>query len=168
ADTYLTADGRYLTIMVLNDTAWEPFCRALEKPEWLANENFRTSSGRVRHKDELNALVAAEFRKRPGSAWAERLEAHRIPYGFVYDYLEAVEDPQVKHRGLVKELQHPTSGTIRVIGPPWKSDEPHELFPPPLLGQHTAEVLMDWLGLDEREARRIHAAQDDKRHRARL
>src|SRR5690606_13746197 len=118
ADTYLTADGRYLVIMVLNDTSWAPFCTALEKPEWLANENYRTSADRVRHKVELNALVAAEFRKRSAAAWSERLEEHRIPFGFVHDYLEAVEDPQVKHRGLVKEVMHPTSGAIRVIGPP--------------------------------------------------
>src|SRR5690606_16464838 len=80
ADTYLTADGRYLVIMVLNDTAWEPFCRALEKPEWLANDEFRTSADRVRHKVELSALLAAEFRKRSGEAWAARLEEHRIPF----------------------------------------------------------------------------------------
>ena len=164
ADTYLTSDKRYLVIMVLNDNTWEPFCRALDKPEWFANEAYRTSAGRVRHKVELNALVAAEFARRTGAEWGSRLEEHRIPFGFVNDYLEAVEDPQVRHRGLVRDVDHPTSGRIRVIGPPWKfGDGESAVAPPPLLGQHTREVLMEWLSFDDDEAARVMATQDGLR-----
>lgn len=146
ADTYVTSEGRYITIMVLNDTAWAPFCRAVDRLDWLANPEYETSAGRVRHKVEINELVAMEFRKRPGAEWERRLEEHRIPYGFVNDYLQAVEDPQVKYRGLVKEIDHPTTGRIRVIGAPWKSSDGDRIpEAPPLLGQHTAEVLQEWL-----------------------
>lgn len=158
ADTYLTADGRYITVMVLNDTAWEPFCRALDRLDWLANPQYQSSADRVRHKTELNDLVTAEFRKRTGAEWGRRLEEYRIPYGFVNDYLQAVEDPQVLHRGLIREIQHPKSGTIRVVGAPWKSSEGDSIpQPPPLLGQHTQEVLCEWLGMTKADAAALDA-----------
>lgn len=166
ADTYLTADDRYITMMVLNDTAWEPFCRALDKAEWFANPAYRTSADRVRHKTEINEMVTDEFRKRTAAEWGKRFEAHRIPYGFVNDYLQAVEDPQVRHRGLVREIRHPASGPIRVVGAPWKSSE-GECVPkaPPRLGEHTQEVLSEWLGMAASEAAETEA-QLKARHTA--
>lgn len=150
ADTYLTRDGRHLVIMVLNDTMWEPFCRAMNKPEWFANPDYRTGSGRVARKVELNRLVSEEFRKKDASEWGPVLEQHRIPYGFVNSYLEAIDDPQVGHRGLVQNVRHPVSGDIRVIGAPWKvSGFSNPLISPPVLGQHTAEVLKEWLSWPE-------------------
>jgi crotonobetainyl-CoA:carnitine CoA-transferase CaiB-like acyl-CoA transferase len=164
ADTYLTADDRYITMMVLNDTAWEPFCRAVEKPQWFANLAYRTSADRVRHKIEINQLVTEEFRKRTADDWGKRLEEHRIPYGFVNNYLQAVDDPQVQHRGLVRKIHHPTSGVIRVVGAPWKSSE-GDCNPkaPPRLGEHTKEVLCEWLSITASDAA-LMEAQLKSRH----
>ncbi len=161
ADTYLTQDGRHLVIMVLNDTMWEPFCEALNKPEWFSNPDYRTGAGRVLRKEELNRLVTEEFRKKPASEWEPVLERHRIPYGFVNSYLDAIKDPQVAHRGLIRSIRHPVSGDIRVVGAPWKisgySDQP---APPPVLGQHTAEVLREWLAWPETAAMEFQGAKE--------
>ena len=81
-----------------------------------------------------------------------RLEEYRIPYALVNDYAQALQDPQVAHRGLLREVVHPTSGKIRVVGPPWRmSATQTEVKSPPLLGEHTAEVLQDWLGMREED-----------------
>ena len=80
----------------------------------------------------------------------EVLERERLPYARVNTYLEALEDEQVSFRGLVRTLDHPASGKIRVVGPPWlMSGEQAEMKPPPLLGQHTEEVLRNWLGWEQ-------------------
>ena len=77
------------------------------------------------------------------------MEEERLPYARVNTYLEALEDEQVGFRGLVRTLDHPASGKIRVVGPPWlMSGAQAEMTPPPLLGQHTGETLQEWLGWD--------------------
>jgi crotonobetainyl-CoA:carnitine CoA-transferase CaiB-like acyl-CoA transferase len=105
---------------------------------------------RVENRREMNELVARRFAEHDSQYWLDRLETFRIPCALVNDYGEALRDPQVAHRGVIRELEHPTSGKIRVVGPPWRmTTTQSELRPPPTLGQHTAEVLRDWLGIKE-------------------
>ena len=148
ANTYRTADDLYIAIIVHNEEQWRPFCQALDKVEWIAHPRFRTMALRMQHRVELNGLIAGRFLEHDSNHWKARLEESRISYGFVNDYARALQDPQVAHRGLIRELDHPRSGTIKVVGPPWRmSGTPTEMKPPPVLGEHTAEVLKDWLGI---------------------
>lgn len=152
ANTYETADGLWLAIMVQNENQWAPFCRAMEHEEWIDDPRFRNMALRVKHRKEVNELVARRFAEQPTSYWMQRLEAERIPYALVNDYGQALADPQVAHRGLIREVEHPVSGRIKVVGPPWiMSVTRTEMAPPPTLGQHTAEVLRDWLGMAAEE-----------------
>lgn len=161
ANTYRTSDGKYVATLVQNDNHWERFCRALDKPDWFACDSYRTMAGRSTHRDELDRVVAEEFARRTAAEWEKRLDENRIPFGVVNTYLEAVEDPQIKHRGLIKEVSHPVSGKIRLVGAPWKiSDTGERITPPPLLGQHTAEVLTDWLSWPRERAERIQEAHE--------
>ena len=99
------------------------------------------------HRVELNDLIARRLAEHHSDYWKQRLEESRIPDGFVNDYARALQDPQIAHRGLIRELEHPHSGTIRVGAPPWRMSRTHtDMKPPPLLGQHTAEILREWLG----------------------
>lgn len=146
ANVYGTRDGGHLNISVSNDRHWPALCRALDRCEWLEDSRFDSSIDRVRHRAELNKMVAERFMDRPAAEWIPLLAAERVPYATVNNYQEALEDPQIAHRGLVHALEHPKSGPIRVVGPPWDiSDMPTRMEAPPVLGQHTPDVLAAWL-----------------------
>lgn len=149
ANTYRTGDNLYIAMMVHNEEQWAPFCKAVSKPEWIEHPRFRTMPLRVKNRDEVNDVVARRFAEHDAEFWKARLEEFGIPYGLVNDYAQALQDPQAAHRGVIHELEHPRSGKIKVIGPPWKMSGSHpKLTAPPVLGQHNDEVLRDWLGAE--------------------
>ena len=152
ANTYGTADDRVIAVMVHDQGQWKPFCEALGKREWISDARFGTMALRLQHRREMNELVAQVVALKDSAYWASRLAEYRIPYALVNDYAQALEDPQVEHRGLLREVDHPVSGKIKLVGPPWRMSATRtEVRPPPLLGQHTAEVMQEWLGVNLEE-----------------
>ena len=148
ADTYRSAEGRYSAMMVHDQGKWKPFCEALDRVEWIDDPRFSTMALRVMNRSDIDAAVARRIEQHDAAYWRGRFEQHGIPYALVNDYAQALADPQVAHRGLVHEIDHPVSGPIRVVGPPWAmSSTVSRLTAPPLLGEHTAAVLNDWLGI---------------------
>lgn len=149
ANTYKTKDGVFLSLIVQNDRHWPRFCRAMGFDDLIDDPRYAKGAGRVAAREILDARTARRVAELTYEACVEILEHERLPYARVNTYLEALEDEQVGFRGLVRTLDHPTSGKIRVVGPPWlMSGEQAEMKPPPLLGQHTEEVLQEWLGWD--------------------
>jgi crotonobetainyl-CoA:carnitine CoA-transferase CaiB-like acyl-CoA transferase len=148
SNVFTTGDGVHLSVMVTNDRHWPPFCRALGRTEWLDDPRFQGMRKRATHRDAINALVGARFAELTAAELSQRLEKEKVPFARVNDYLEALKHPQVAHRKIVREIDHPTSGRIRIVGPPWSiSDLPTPMASPPILGQHTADVLSDWLSM---------------------
>lgn len=159
ANAYLTKDDRYIQIMVLNQSHWAPFCRALEHPEWIDDPRFTTPALRVTNRDAVNERAVAAFAQRDMAEWLVRLEAEGLPFAPILNYQESIDDPQVRHRGQVTTVEHPTSGAIRMVGPPWTfNDSDAPIMPPPLLGQHTEAIFRDWLEWDDA---RLAQFQDD-------
>ncbi|MBH61025.1 MAG: formyl-CoA transferase [Alphaproteobacteria bacterium] len=149
SDTYRTADGRFINITVVNERHWAPFCRAIDREDWIDDPRFVDMAARIRHRADLKEPLVARFAEETLDDWMSRLDAARVPYAPVNDYAQALADPQVAHRGLVREVDHPRSGSINVIAAPWISTGGSPpITPPPLLGQHTEEVLESWLGWD--------------------
>lgn len=149
ANAYLCSDKRYVQLHVLNDRHWPAFCRALGREDWLQNQQWHQVAGRQADRDQIDQMVADEMKKRPAQVWLQRLIAERLPAAPINDFSDAAHDPQVVHRGLIRTLDHPLSGPIRVVGPGWKMSGPvPEMRPPPLLNQHMDEVLQCWLGWD--------------------
>jgi crotonobetainyl-CoA:carnitine CoA-transferase CaiB-like acyl-CoA transferase len=146
SDTYATKDDRFITITVVAERHWPAFCRALERYEWIEDGRFASMRDRVKNRAKLKRLIEARFRERTLTEWTPRLAAERVAFAPVKDFVEALADEQVAHRGLVRDIEHPTSGNIRVIGAPWIATySVPPITPPPLLGEHTEEVLRTWL-----------------------
>jgi crotonobetainyl-CoA:carnitine CoA-transferase CaiB-like acyl-CoA transferase len=148
ADAYKAKDGVYIDVIVQNDNHWRAFCTAVDRPAWFEEQRYATMAGRLAHRDELNELVRLRFLERPSADWLDGLDRNRVPYAVVNDYQAVLADPQIAFRGVIRSVDHPRSGPICVVGAPWKlSDVDVAPKPPPLLGQHTDEVLQEWLGL---------------------
>jgi crotonobetainyl-CoA:carnitine CoA-transferase CaiB-like acyl-CoA transferase len=141
-----TSDG-FINVAVGSEGLWQRFCEALGL-DIAADSRFATNADRVAHREELVELLLPAFRTRTTAEWVARLLAAGVPAGPIYRMDEVMTDPQVLSREMVVDLPHPRAGRIKVNGVPVKlSDTPGAVrTPPPLLGEHTEEVLRD-LGL---------------------
>ena len=155
-EVFATSDG-HLILGAGNDSQWTSFCAAAERPELAFDPRFRTMPDRIRSRAELIPIVQEIMRRRSSRDWIEHLEAANVPCGPINNYREVFEDPQVRHRGLKIEMPHPLSGSMAGVASPMRfSDTPVEYTaPPPLLGQHTRDVLSGVLGISDEELDRL-------------
>ena len=133
-----------------NDNQYRRFCEAAGCAELADDPRFATNGKRVENRTELTRLLGEVFRKRSKQEWLELLEAAGIPNGPINDVAQVFEEPQVKARGVKIELDHPAAGTLPLVASPMRfSATPVEYrLAPPLLGQHTEEILHGLLGKD--------------------
>ncbi len=151
-------DG-FIMLAVGNDAIWRRFCAAIGEPELAANVAYATNPDRVAHREELLAHLDRRLRQRGMAQWLEAFERAGVPAGPIYTMPQVVADPQVQAREMVVALPHPEAGQVRVTGNPVKlSRTPGAVrSAPPLLGQHTDEVLT-FLGYGREEVARLRAA----------
>ena len=146
---FQTVDG-YIILAVGNDAQFERFCDLAEVPEIAADERFRKNSDRVGHRETLVPQISAIMQSKTSADWLEQLNSRGIPCGPINDIEQVFADPQVQHRGLQLELEHPVAGKVASVANPIRlSQTPIEYDQsPPLLGQHTDAVLQRILNLD--------------------
>ena len=153
------ADG-HLILAVGNDAQFARFCAEAGCAEMASDLRFTTNSLRVKHRAELVPLLAARMRQRTRADWLAALQAATVPCGPINDLNDVFADPQVQARGMKQTLPHPLSDRLALVASPMKlSATPVQLRrPPPLLGEHTDEVLAE-LGLSAaaRQALRMDA-----------
>jgi crotonobetainyl-CoA:carnitine CoA-transferase CaiB-like acyl-CoA transferase len=149
-------DGKIM-IAVSNNKQFAQLCKVLGRPELAQEARFSSTPLRVEHKNELMPIVAELLKDKPVAHWMPLLQEAVVPAAPIYNFDQVYEDPQIRHRQLVKTLPHPLSGTLKVVGNPLNfSDTPLEYRrPPPLLGEHTAEILREVLNLDDAEIERL-------------
>ena len=154
------AADAFLIVAVGNDGQFAGFCRVLGVPEWASDPRFSTNPQRVRHRDLLVGMITARLAARPAAEWLAGLEAAGVPCGPINDLDQVFADPQVLHRGMRVKAPHPAAGEVAMVANPIKfSGTPivHDRAPP-LLGEHTEEVLTGMLGLSGEEVAALRAA----------
>ena len=140
-----TKDG-HLTLGANNERLWQRLCAALEVTRLQTDPRFVTNTDRMAHRDELAAELEETLATATTDEWVALLLEAGVPAGPIRDYRQVLDsDPHVQARGMVQEIDHPVEGRVRVLGSPVRmSRTPARLRRhPPLLGEHTEEVLME-------------------------
>ncbi len=152
--TFATADGDII-LAVGNDAQFQRFCEFAGVPELADEEKFSTNEARVRNRDELTERLTPVLAGRPSRHWIQGLEACNVSCGPINTIDQVFADPQVVARGMKLEMPHPAAGEapVPLIASPIRmsATPPSYAYPPPMLGQHTDEVLEELLGLGPEE-----------------
>jgi len=156
---FKTADGDVI-LACGNDNLYRKFCAAAGCTQYAADPRFATNGKRVENRVELTRLLQEVFSKRTTREWVETLEAAGVPNGPINNLAQVYEEPQVKARGIRVEMDHPVAGKLSTVASPMRfSATPVEYnVPPPLVGQHTDEILRGLLGKSEAEIGALRAA----------
>jgi crotonobetainyl-CoA:carnitine CoA-transferase CaiB-like acyl-CoA transferase len=155
------ADGTkdHIILAVGNDGQFAKFCQVAGRPDLAADARFARNQDRVRNRAVLVPLLEDILKARGKPEWLAALEAAKVPCGAINNLAEVFADPQVRERGMVHQWQHPLAGPLDLVGSPLKlSGTPVRTdLPPPLLGQHTQEVLAGVLGWDDERIAQLQA-----------
>jgi len=156
-ELFATADG-HLVLAVGNDGQWQRFCAAAERPDLGAEPRYLANPDRVRHRTELVPRVAEVLRGRPTAEWIDRLTRADVPHAPVWGYADLFAHPQAAARNLRVTVTDPEGRPVDLLGSPFHIDgaTPPSTVPP-ALGEHTAEVLRDVLGMDAAEVEALRA-----------
>jgi crotonobetainyl-CoA:carnitine CoA-transferase CaiB-like acyl-CoA transferase len=142
---FAASDG-WIAVAAANDGLFARLCEALARPELATDERFVTNAARVLNRDALLPLLEETFATRPADDWVASLDAAGVPVGKIRGVLDALRTaaPATVH------VNHPAAGDLELVAPPlsFESSAPSAPAPPPLLGQHTREVLAE-LGVDD-------------------
>jgi crotonobetainyl-CoA:carnitine CoA-transferase CaiB-like acyl-CoA transferase len=158
AEAFRAADG-FVNVVILNPEQYEKFCRTLGDEALVTEPRFATNEARVANHPDFKARVEAALAGATVEAWVERLVAAGIAAGPIYEFDQVFEDAQVRHAGMVREVEQPGLGTVRMLGFPFAvgGRRPGIRRPAPRLGEHTREVLGE-LGIPASEIERLAAA----------
>lgn len=127
-----------------NNPQFIRLCTALERMDLFEDPRFNSTANRINNRPALLALLDEIFLTRTAAEWLARLDAADVPSSIVNDIAGALSNPQIQHREMVREIEHPVSGSLKVLSNPIRLSETPitDYTPPPLVGQHTDEILI--------------------------
>ena len=151
------AQDRWLVLGVANEHQWKTFCEVIDRQDLHEDVRFKTNGNRIAHRTELGEILSEVMASRTASEWLGALRNAGLPCGPINDIAAVFDHPQVQARDLVLEVEHPNAGPIQLTGFPYKLNQtPAELrYPPPLLGEHTEEVLTEMLDYSKEDVARF-------------
>jgi crotonobetainyl-CoA:carnitine CoA-transferase CaiB-like acyl-CoA transferase len=155
---FKSSDGEVI-VACGNDNLFRKFCEAAGHPELAKDARFATNGKRVENRTELTRLIQDIFGRKTTAEWLALLESAGVPNGPINNIAQVFEEPQVRARGVKIELQHAAAGTLPLVASPMRfSGTALEYrLPPPVLGEHTDEVLRGLLGKSDAEIARLRA-----------
>jgi crotonobetainyl-CoA:carnitine CoA-transferase CaiB-like acyl-CoA transferase len=143
---------KYVIVAVGNNELWNRFCKIIGKPELADDPRFRTNPLRVQNRSECIGILAPIMKTRARDEWVRLLNDDAIPCAPINTMDEVFRNPQVLHRNMLVEVDHPKAGKLKLVGIPVKYSETKATIrrPPPVLGEHTREILNEVLGYNDR------------------
>ncbi|CAO2647692.1 Nn.00g086140.m01.CDS01 [Neocucurbitaria sp. VM-36] len=153
---FKTSDGDIL-LGGGNDRLYGVICNKIGKPEWKLDDRFKTNALRVKNRDMLEELIEKETRQKSTQEWLEILEGSGMPYAAINDVQDTLNHEHVRARDMVKEVDHPSCGPIKLVNTPvkWSESKPGIRLAPPTLGQHTDEILCDMLDMNSEDVQSL-------------
>jgi len=147
----------YIALAIGNNLQWKEFCKLAEIEELAEDPKFKTNPKRVENRKELIGILDKVILKKRGEEWIKLCRDNRVPCGPINTIDKVFSDPQVLNRDMVVEVKHPSAGKIKLAGIPIKLSHTPALIktPPPLLGEHTNEILSDLLGYNKEKILRL-------------
>jgi len=144
-----------------NDNQFARFAALIGKAEWGSDVRYAKNPDRVAHRETLDAAISQALSTADADLWLAKLTASGIPCGRINSVAQALSDPHTIAREMVRTVQHPTAGEVKMLGIPFRfSDTPASVRrAPPLLGQHTEEVLRDVLQLSDARIAELRSAK---------
>lgn len=158
--SFQAACGRWLHITA-SDQHWQPLCKVLNLEAWGADPELQTNVGRVRRRDEVMQRLSEAIAACERDALCKAMDAAGVPAGPIKSVDEVLADPHVRARGMVAHFDHPVIGQFPALPVPLRFegwDNP-EVGRPPLLGEHTSDVLRERLGMDEQRVKALREAK---------
>jgi crotonobetainyl-CoA:carnitine CoA-transferase CaiB-like acyl-CoA transferase len=154
------ARDAYLTVGVANNSLWDRFCAAIDRSDLSRDARFASEADRVANRDALIPILDEALARRPAEEWLARLDQAGVPAGRIKTVAEVCESSHLRARGMFVSLPHPKAGAITVMGVPirLRATPGAVAAPPPLLGQHTDEILTRLLRYPRRKVERLRAA----------
>ena len=149
-NSYKTADG-FIIISVVHEDFWPNLLNALDLEEFKGEE-YKTVQGRLADRKNIDEAISEKLKHKPSSHWLDLLAKHRVPSGPINSVRDALEDPLVKKRNMIIDLEQPSGATAKMPGNPIKLESYEENYSPaPELGEHTAEILEKYLKISPEE-----------------
>ena len=141
------SDG-WINVGVANEKFWTGFCEVIGRSDLLDDPRFETAPRRAANRDALVAILSPIFASNSRAEWLQALGSAGIPCGAIKTVGEVCETAQLTERGMIQTVRHPVAGDMRFIARPtrFEDEPPRPSTPPPMLGEHTREVLSEWLG----------------------
>jgi crotonobetainyl-CoA:carnitine CoA-transferase CaiB-like acyl-CoA transferase len=146
-ETFEAGDG-WFNVGVANDKFWSIFCDVIDRKDLKADPRFDAAAKRAANRPALVELLKPIFGSRSRAAWLDVLHQVGVPCGAIKTVGEVCETPQLVERNMVQSVRHKVAGDVRFVARPLRFDDlpPAPSNPPPLLGEHTSEVFLEWLG----------------------
>jgi formyl-CoA transferase len=157
--TFRARDG-YFALGIGNDSQWRQFCQKAGLVEWTEDTRFKTNADRVTNRGDLIPLLEELFAQFEIEHWLSILGSLGVPCGPINSIDQVMDDPQVQAREMVIEVEHPSAGSIKMVASPMKipTASPEVRLPPPMLGEHSEQILHELLGMDDQSVAELREA----------